>query len=140
MSDRAADRVEIADLIARYALHFDAREGAEFAALFTDDATFLRPDGVVVAGADELAAMADGAPAMQHFPTPPAIDFDGDDVARARSRVIALRADATALHMVTAAEYDDVLRRTADGWRIGERKVLAWLPSELAGVKLAGIE
>ena len=73
MSDRAADRVAIGDVIFRDALHFDAQQGEEFAALFTDDATFVRPDGAVVSGADDLRAMADGAPAMQHFPTPAAI-------------------------------------------------------------------
>ena len=80
--------------------------------------------------------MASGAPEMQHFPTPAAIDFESDDVARARSRVIALRADSTALHMVTAAEYEDELRWTDAGWRIRQRRVLVWLPSELAGLRL----
>jgi ketosteroid isomerase-like protein len=140
MSDRTADRVEIADLIVRYAFHFDAREGDEFAALFTPDATFVRPDGITVTGAADLKAMADGAPAMQHFPTPAAIDFEGEDVARARSRVIALRADSTALHMVTAGEYVDELHRTEAGWRIHERRILAWLPAELSNVRLAGVE
>lgn len=140
MSDRGADRVAIGDVIFRYALHFDAQQGEEFAALFTDDATFVRPDGAVVSGAADLRAMADGAPAMQHFPTPAAIDFEGDDVARARSRVIALRADTTSLHMVTAAEYADELHRVGDGWRIHERRVLAWLPGELTNVQLASAE
>jgi hypothetical protein len=140
MSDRAADRVAIADLIVRYSLHFDAQQGAEFAALFTANATFVRPDGTTVVGTAALEAMADAAPAMQHFPTPAAIDFAGEDLAHARSRVIALRADTTALHMVTAAEYADELQRVGDDWRIHERKVLAWLPSELTNVQLAAVE
>ena len=54
--------------------------------------------------------------------------------------MIALRADEGALHMVTAAEYDDELRRTDGGWRIAERKVLAWLPRELSDARLATAE
>ena len=137
MSDRATtDRVEIADLLTRYALYFDAHDGKRFADLFSADGEFVRPGGEVVSGGEALAAMASGAPDMQHFPPPAAIDFESDDVARARSRVIALRADSTALHMVTAAEYEDELRRTDAGWRIRQRRVLVWLPSELAGLRL----
>jgi hypothetical protein len=129
MSDRAADRVEIVDLLTRYALYFDAHDGERFAGLFTADGTFVRPGGEAVTGAEALTAMASGGPDMQHFPTPAAIDFESQDVARARSRVIALRADPTTLHMVTAAEYEDELRRTAAGWRIAQRRVLVWLPA-----------
>lgn len=134
----ATDRVEIADLIVRYALHFDRQEGAGFASIFTEDGVLVRPDGSTVEGREALAAMADGAPPMQHFPSPPAIDFEGEG-ARARSRVIALRADGSSLHMVTAGEYDDELVRGAEGWRIRRRTINAWLPAPLTNVQLAEV-
>src|SRR5690606_32219407 len=38
------DRVELADLVARYALHVDRRDLAALAGLFTDDAVLVLPD------------------------------------------------------------------------------------------------
>lgn len=136
MSD-ASDRVEIADLIARYGLFFDANDGEGFASIFAADGRLVRPDGAVVQGSEELAAMAAGAPPMQHFPGPPAIDLDGD-AAVSRSRVIALRVADGALTVVFAGEYRDQMVKHSSGWRIAERRLVAWLPPELTGAVLAG--
>ena len=57
MASTSEDRDEIRDLFARYCVHMDAGEAAEWAALFTEDGVFDMGTGPIVGRETELAAV-----------------------------------------------------------------------------------
>lgn len=129
----AADRLELIELTVRYGLTFDAGDGAGWAALFAPDGQFVRPDGVVVAGTEALAAVPAASlaatPGMRHLPGPLVLDASGDAV-RGRSYGQAVRlVDGPALALIVAGEYADTFVRLGDGWRFAERRFSAWAPA-----------
>ena len=129
-SEAAAARVAIADLLGRYAFHFDAHDGAAVAALFVPGGAMVRTEGQRVSGAEGFQEFADSLPPMRHYAGPPMIDLAGDG-ARARSLVLALRVEGSKLRLVAAGEYEDDLVVHEGKWRIAERRFLAWLPPQL---------
>ncbi|MEZ0095473.1 nuclear transport factor 2 family protein [Streptacidiphilus sp. EB129] len=130
-----SDRLEIQDLLVRYAHAVDTRDWKLFRELFTEDAmvdysAFGGPRGTV----DEVCAFLDSVlpmfAATQHLVANCAIDLDGD---RATARTMchnpmALAApesqdqsQETAGLLVCGLWYVDSLVRTADGWKLRER-------------------
>ncbi|MBC3841599.1 nuclear transport factor 2 family protein [Streptacidiphilus sp. 4-A2] len=125
-----SDRMEIQDLLVRYAHAVDTRDWALFRGLFTEDAVvdytaFGGPRGPV----EQVVAFLDSVlplfTATQHLVANCAIDLDGD---RATARTMchnpmALPAEAGAEPrlLVCGLWYRDTLLRTADGWRLRER-------------------
>lgn len=130
----ASDRLELAALVVRYGLCFDAADGAAWAALFAPDGAFVGPNGVPVVGADALAALPPAAlaatPGMKHFPGPLVLDLtDGAVRGRSYGQAVQLRA-GNVLALVVAGEYDDTFVRVAGGWRFQERRFTAWAPPQ----------
>lgn len=126
-----ADRLAIAELLARYCACADANDPDGLAACFTADCLCdYGPPGTPpepgrearrAAAARDLALFA----ATSHHLSNVVIEPDGADRARVRSTVYAwhrpLAGDATwHLH----AEYHDVVVRTAAGWLLAERRLL----------------
>jgi uncharacterized protein (TIGR02246 family) len=115
------DRAQIADLLVEMARALDARDGAAYAALFTEDGS-LRLPGARQQGQAELEAGVHGAlgayGAVWHLSANHAIEITGDE-ARTRSYVIGVHrlGDDLAEHADMAGWYDAALRRTPDGWR-----------------------
>ena len=121
-----SDRMEIADLLARYSAAIDGRQWNDLDRLFTADAVIDYTEMGGIRGSlgeqkDFLAAAMPGFAGFQHLTATSTFDIDGDT---ARVRTICFNP------MVVTDEqqvlfcglwYRDVLVRTPDGWRISER-------------------
>jgi hypothetical protein len=123
------DRLEIGDLIARYADLIDQRDFDGLDALFTPDAridfsTFNGPVGDLTAVKVFLSGSLPFFTRSQHMMGLPLIDLDGDH-AHARTScnnpMISTRDDGTTSVWLIGLWYDDDLVRTADGWRFSAR-------------------
>jgi hypothetical protein len=121
-----SDRLEIADLLARYSDAIDRRCWDDLDVLFAADAVidYTEMGGIRGSLAEQKAFLAANLPAFagfQHLTATSVFDIDGDT---ARVRTICFNP------MVITDErqvlfcglwYRDVLVRTAEGWRISER-------------------
>jgi len=124
---RAADYLEIQQLVARYSYAVDMHggDGSAYAALFTPDGTF----GTQAKGTAQLAELAaktnkerSGPAFARHFVTNVMIK-PSPEGATGRSCLVALdisevRKPTTILH---GGHYDDVYVKTSQGWRIKSR-------------------
>ena len=121
---RLADEMEIRDLVARYDHAIDEGWAEQWVATFVPDGTFESTALGSHTGAEALRTFADGyiaAVTGRHCTSDFVIEVDGDE-ARSRCYLILINNAATPIVSVTAV-YDDVLRRTPDGWRFVHRKV-----------------
>jgi 3-phenylpropionate/cinnamic acid dioxygenase small subunit len=124
MSLSVADRLAIHELLA---LHGHLMDGGEFdrlGELFTDDVVYDLTEfgygslhGWAAIG-DAGRALGNGNPVGHHV-TNVLVAEEPDGTVRARSKGIGIAADGTAGSVV----YDDLVRATADGWRIAHRKI-----------------
>ena len=124
-SGASADVVAVEQVIRRSAAHNDARRWAELAALYTDDATLVRPDGQHVVGRAAIETSYAGASPTRrtrHLCGGTVVDLDGD-VATATTPVLLFTwEDGSAAATGPAiGEFADVLVRGEDGWRLRER-------------------
>jgi 3-phenylpropionate/cinnamic acid dioxygenase small subunit len=129
-----ADRLEITDLLNRYATAQDTRDWALLASCFTDDAkldydtsgTFDRADFVAHCEAG-LAPMK----ATQHLVSNHVVTVDGDR-AQSTSYVVAQHVLGDDVTFTLGGTYHDLLVRTPEGWRIaGRRFVTSWSAGRL---------
>ena len=121
-----SDRMEIADLLARYSAAIDGSRWNDLDRLFTPDAVIDYTEMGGIRGSlgeqkEFLAAAMPGFAGFQHLTATSTFDIEGDT---ARVRTICFNP------MVVTDEqqvlfcglwYRDVLVRTEDGWRISER-------------------
>jgi hypothetical protein len=123
-TQRLLDQLEIRELVARYNYAIDEGRPDEWVATFVPDGTFESTALGKHTGPEALHAFATGyiaAVTGRHCTSDFVIDVDGNE-ARSRCYLIAINNAGTPAVSVTAV-YDDVLRRTADGWRFVHRKV-----------------
>ena len=123
-SQRIEDQFAIRELVARYNYAIDEGRAEEWVATFVPDGTFESSLLGTHTGAEALLAFAKGyisAVSGRHCTSDFVIEVDGDD-ARSRCYLIAVN-NASAPIISATAVYEDVLRRTADGWRFVHRKV-----------------
>jgi hypothetical protein len=121
---RIGDQLAIRELVARYNYAIDEGRPEEWVATFVPDGTFESTALGTHTGADALLTFANGYIAAftgRHCTSDFVIDVDGDD-ARSRCYLIAVNNAAAPIISATAV-YEDVLRRTPDGWRFVHRKV-----------------
>ena len=112
------DHVAICDLVARYCLTLDRHDVEAWVALYLPDATYA-VYGRSFDGHDGLRRMATGAPGGLHLGGPPVIDVIDDDTAHiTRNLLFVERGQGES----RCAVYDDVVRRTPDGWRIASTR------------------
>jgi hypothetical protein len=119
-----ADQLAIRELVARYNHAIDDGRPEEWVATFVPDGTFESTALGAHTGADALLAFAKGYIAAvegRHCTSDFVIEVDGDD-ARSRCYLIAVSNAGAPIISVTAV-YEDVLRRTPDGWRFVHRRV-----------------
>ena len=123
------DRLAIIELEATYARLFDARQGDEWAALFTPDGVYQSRDGVpggrgnYVEGRADLARFCCDAPFDGiHFLHLPQITFEGDSaVSRVHLEFVAAFHDRVS-HSRRMVGYYDVSYQRVDGqWLISRR-------------------
>jgi hypothetical protein len=120
------DRLDIHELISLHGHLADDRQPERIHLLFTPDVSYdVTAYGFgVVQGLEALAELFAQRPGDQpvgHHVTNVLVSDDGDDgTATVRSKGLAVMADGTA----RTVTYDDVVVRTADGWRIARRTVV----------------
>ena len=114
------DAEEISELLRGYGTAFDARDATAFVALFTDDAVLVSPDGREMTGVPTFRKIIENTPpGGTHYPEPPhVLEIVGDDA----TATSIYRAELAGGVEVTG-RYEDVVRRTKDGWRIARRAV-----------------
>lgn len=128
----AEDALEIFDLIADYAFHYDGERLAEFAALFCEDGRLETALGGGT-GHAEIEAWARArwsqmhaeARAPRHFQTNTRLAFAGPDELTGRTQLLLVWVDTAsgAPEIKYVADYFDVFRRTDAGWRIAHRSI-----------------
>jgi 3-phenylpropionate/cinnamic acid dioxygenase small subunit len=124
-----ADRLDIEDVLTRYAWALDTKHFDELDDVFTPDAHIDYTSSGGEAGAYPevkawLAKVLPHFPAYQHLVTNKQITVDGD-TATSRAEfynpmVMAKRDGSTSIFFV-GGEYHDQLTRTPQGWRIANR-------------------
>lgn len=135
-----ADRLEVADLLRRYATALDSRDWDLLASVFTDDgAADYGELGGVNTGAATIAAFCRsalaGLDASQHLITNEVVELDGD---RGRARCYfqaqhVYRGAEGGDHYLVGGTYEDELVRTPEGWRIRRRTLLpTWFEGNAA--------
>lgn len=123
-----ADRIEIDDLLTRYATALDGKDWDLWASCFTPDAFIdYTAAGGVKGGVSEvkqwLAEVMANFEMTQHLVTNRAVLLDGDR-ATSRSSLInpmGMRDEGGMVVFIDGGYYHDRLVRTAEGWRISER-------------------
>jgi ketosteroid isomerase-like protein len=120
------DHIAIEQLYVAYNHRIDFGTAEEWAACFTDDATFNSGYSEEV-GHDALlaffAATKEMVPDIRHIITNVLIEGDGDTACGSAyiEATTGAGGDRTAL---TTGRYQDELVKTADGWRFSVRKML----------------
>lgn len=124
-----SDRLEIQDLITRYAYAIDEQDWDGLDRVFTADAVidYTELGGAKGSLSETKAYLAQAMPtfpAFQHLSTTTRIDIDGDS---ARTKTIlfnpmVMNHEGEERVFFIGLWYNDELVRTADGWRIKHRR------------------
>lgn len=127
-----SDRIEIDELLARYARALDYRNFHELEGIFTPDATFDAGGLGSPTGPSAIREMIQGTighlDATQHLVGKSIIEFsiDGDE-AEVRTYLISQHiresAPGPVKHYFLGGEYFDRVVRTPEGWRIAYRRL-----------------
>jgi hypothetical protein len=121
-----SDRMEIADVLARYSAAIDGRQWDDLDRLFTPDAVIDYTEMGGIRGSlpeqkEFLAAAMPGFAGFQHLTATSTFDIDGD-VARVRTICFNPMVVTDEQQVLFCGLwYRDVLVRGPDGWRIRER-------------------
>lgn len=120
------DRLDIVDVLVRYATGIDRRDWPLFRTAFTDDCALDYGEIGQWNGVDAVTEFMDRSHAMaghtMHRLSNHTIAVDGD-VATARTYIDGLiMAQDNNSGVNAVGFYDDELVRTADGWRIARRR------------------
>jgi uncharacterized protein (TIGR02246 family) len=117
-----SDKLEIHELLARYARAVDHHEWDLYRSLFTDDAEIdYSSAGSVAGGRDEVAAFLEAAiptlPWTQHVVTNVEVDLDGDEAHVRATFLNPMQLPGVEGPSCCGGVYRHDLVRTADGWR-----------------------
>ena len=127
---RLTDRLEISDVLIRYAVSLDSRDWAQLATCFTGDA--VAEYGELAGrndGRDEIVATCrhtlEGLDASQHLVGNFVVACDGDEATascylHAQHYLVSANGANT---FVVGGTYYDRLVRSPDGWRIAHRRL-----------------
>ena len=121
------DAAAIGNLLQAYAMFSDNGSRAELVSVFTDDATWdgtatgydycVGPEQI----ADSVLQHLDPARPMAHLPGPPLLICLDDDTVEAFSWCLATRLEEGVTKPIMYFSYQDVIVRTAVGWRFRSR-------------------
>jgi 3-phenylpropionate/cinnamic acid dioxygenase small subunit len=139
MTTNADDDVQIRTVLARIAQLADSGDLDEYLTLFTEDAVWAMPDNPSIgmlanekrghaeirAGAEERRASGLQGPGTlsRHVLTTVAVNVESGDQATVRSYFLFVVDTTTTPSIRTMGQYDDVLVRTADGWKLSRRTI-----------------
>ena len=120
------DRFAIMDLMARYSHLVSDRRYEAFGLLYTEDGGLVDADGARGRGPASMAtyvrASQEGWGPFKQVTVNQVIEIDGDD-ATGRSDYFIVRRDDGEIRVHVAGRYDDVYRRTPEGWRFVTRSI-----------------
>ncbi len=129
-----ADELEIRNLLSRLAqLADDAEDLDEYLQLFTEDAVWEAARFGVKKGREEIRVGAEERRAggtsgpgthTRHLITTSVIQVDGD-AATGRSVFLYLVDTQTHPALSMIGVYEDILRRTSDGWKLAHRRIVS---------------
>lgn len=122
-----ADRIEIADLVSRFALLLDEKRWEDAATVFTDDVAVHSPRGGELRGIDKVVDFmrqgeVEGQEA-QHTTTDLLVDVDGDHAALSANSTVYYYRDGQAPHFTGGLRQHLTATRTPAGWRISEARI-----------------
>jgi uncharacterized protein (TIGR02246 family) len=119
MPTAAEDLEEIRKLLACYCYAIDSSDAEAWANLFTEDGVFHYALGEPLIGREALRQFVSLVPDDRHHLTMNEIvDVDADS---ATVRAYALVTKESPPVISAVGEYEDTLRRTADGWKFARR-------------------
>src|SRR6516225_9107580 len=128
------DKDAIRELLSEYCFRMDEFRFDELAALFTEDGEWVARYARARGPAEIAALMArniPAAPKRKHFILNSLIRLAGDRATARTSYLVVLQAAGQGLVPSVAGTYEDVLVRTAAGWRFQERRLVHDLAGEL---------
>lgn len=134
MTEPSLDRLDIAEVYARYAIGMDRGDRARFESAWTEDAVWVCAElGLDLHGRAEIMAYYDRRPgAAPATPLPggnvrlaaaPLVELAGDQ-ATAIAEFVAYRYTGESIYPYTMGHYADELRRTRAGWRLCRRDMV----------------
>ena len=115
MSAPIEDQLAIQDLTVRYARHLSRHEVPALVDLFVHDGVYHAFDTDYSMA--QFPALLESAPRGQLIVNPPLLELDGDEGTGTQHYVFIDQRT----HEMRLAWYDDVYRRTDDGWRFVRR-------------------
>jgi hypothetical protein len=123
-----ADKDAIRELLARYCFLLDGFRLGEFAALFTADGEWISRNGQA-RGPEGIERLLRGlvpepAPGRRrkHFTANIIVELAGDS-AKVVSNFLVVRDSETGPAIAVAGTYDDIVVRTAEGWKFKSRRL-----------------
>ncbi|WP_242900740.1 nuclear transport factor 2 family protein [Actinomadura terrae] len=128
---RIADRIEIADLVTRFALLLDEKRWEDAATVFAEDVTVHSPRGGELRGIDQVIDfMRRGeveGERTQHTTTDLLVDVGGDQASASANSTVYYYHDGEAPHFTGGLRQHLTATRTPDGWRLREVSIKpAW--------------
>lgn len=126
-----ADRLDLVDLYARYALLFDTGDADGWADVFAPDGRFFIDGGPTLTGTEELSRFARRAfvrtPGIRHLNSNVTVDGVGPAAARGSAYVVVVgTGDDGSLIVLTVGDYADDLVKLDGRWRIQTRTFSRW--------------
>ncbi|MDX3809743.1 nuclear transport factor 2 family protein [Bosea thiooxidans] len=115
------DRIDITDILNKVAYILDSNEYDRMGEVFADDIRFSNPGRLAANGLPELitAFKSLPAPSLSHHITNILLSGREDGTVETRCKALSQRADKS----MAAAEYTDIIKKTAAGWRIAFRTI-----------------
>ncbi|MEN3540980.1 nuclear transport factor 2 family protein [Microbispora sp. ZYX-F-249] len=126
-----ADRIEIADLLTRFALLLDEKRWQDAGTVFADDVAVHSPRGGELHGIDKVVGFmrqseVEGQEA-QHTTTDLLVDVDGDQAAVSANSLVFYYRPGQAPHFTGGLRQHFTATRTPAGWRLREVRITpAW--------------
>lgn len=119
------DRLEIAELYARYNHAVDSGDAPGWVATFTDDGMFDGGPAGTASGSAELAELAaritSGPRTNRHWINNLVLSGGGDGATGQAYLALVAVSGESGPHIATTGMYADELARTASGWRFSKR-------------------
>ncbi|MEW9554963.1 nuclear transport factor 2 family protein [Nonomuraea sp. NPDC050783] len=126
-----ADRIEIADLLTRFALLLDEKRWQDADTVFADDVAVHSPRGGELHGIDKVVdfmrrSEVEGQE-TQHTTTDLLVDLDGDQAAVSANSIVYYYRAGQAPHFTGGLRQHYTAARTPAGWRLREVRITpAW--------------
>lgn len=130
MPTAVEDREAIRELLAEYCFRLDECRFEEFGALFAEDAEWgpkrlprkARGPAAIAALARSIVPAPGEGPRRRHLTTNIVVALEGD-AARVKSNFVMVRESDAGPLLAIAGTYEDVVVRTAAGWRFRSREI-----------------